>query len=482
MRGEIMGVRLRSAPMTLYRLTSSQIMELWEEAFSISRWISHPGNYLYFQMTLPYGDAQALKRAYNKVVETNDSLRLRLCQMSLAHFREGISDYRQINIFVYRLWLFRLRQYIADPVDVQLAIKHVADQSAFLSYLDQFRHVRQPLLNHSLASAELVQIGVDELALVARFHHVIMDGYSFKLLFEQLSTYYESYLDGIEPHPEIHSITRAFASDEQYLNSPRRARDIAYWKKIYATQPKFSLPAGHTPFTSSYRTVNRILDGRLYTSLVRLAESSGTGCSPYALLLIISAMTVYRLSGVTNFALYHMSHGRFDAESRLTIGCLINMVPIFFDLDPHQSFAEVIRTGTRNYLEALMHSRLSFNECIMLYLTKVIRRTLALNQAWMVLSSLDFEASVAHSHYQADTFGATNQPHQFFGGIMEIPGEGIHLYLRYQIVKHESEQIEKALDIFMDTVETVVNFPDSQLGSLLENHQRSEKKQDNPTR
>lgn len=323
-----------------------------------------------------------------------------------------------------------------------------------------------PLLGCQLYSAEIVRIGPADIALHARFHHLTIDGYSFKLLFEQLVTFYEQYQQGLEPQPPRYSITRYFQQDEQYRQSPRLTKDIAYWKRVFTKQPHFSFPAGRTPMTSHYLTVERSLTGARYQACCDLSARIGVGCSNYALLMFVAAMTVYRLSGRTNFAMFHMSHGRIDPAGKQTIGAMINMIPVFYNLAADRSFEQTIQACRTAYVESMMHSRLPFNELMKFYTYESIRHGFNANHAWIVFSSLEFEATVAQTAYQAATIGAKNQPHQFFNGIMEIPGERISLQVRYQTVKYNQRQVETYLDAYLDTFDRVVRQPEAPLSSL----------------
>lgn len=76
-----------------YKLTDAQVMLLWEEVFAKPGRSAIPTNILGFYLLIPQGDPTALSRAFNKVLETNDSLRLQLFRLDRRAARDNRTDY-----------------------------------------------------------------------------------------------------------------------------------------------------------------------------------------------------------------------------------------------------------------------------------------------------------------------------------------------------------------------------------------------------
>lgn len=466
---------MATTPGILHPLTDSQVMLLWEEAFTLSKKSAPESNILTYRMLIPEGNPDALEKAWNKLLETNDSLRIRLLRLP-RWSPETKGDYPTIRIAAYRLWLRGLRQEIAPYEPQSLTVTDLPDRAAFERFFNTFRDGSLMLLGGPLHYAELVRIADGTIALIARFHHVIIDGYSFKLLFERIAEAYESLLKGEEPNLTVRSVIPAFEESGRYLTSPRLEKDRTYWKDAYHTQPRFCFPAGRTPLNSTAFTVTQTIRDPLYHRAAELARTLGPGCSTYALLVFIAAFTIYRITGRTNFALHHMSHGRQDAAARETIGAMINMFPVFFDLNPGATFREELAKARNAYLEALFHGRLSFNDLLMYTFREALRNGFILNQAWMVLNNEDFAASVASTPYEAESFGARNQPHQFFCQLLENPGESLELSLRVQTKKYGEDQARDFLRLFLETLEAVLKDPDRPLSSLGNSGRKTNKK------
>lgn len=447
-----------------YPLTDAQVMLLWEEAFAPVSEAAPPCNVLHFYLKVPQGDRLALTRAYNKLIETNDSLRLRLFRLERPTLRQSLQHYRYVISLPFWRWIHRIRQYIEDYAYEELPLVQVADQAALAAYLGQVAQKGMRVVGDRLCHGELIAVGEENLILLLRFHHILADGFSSKLLYIRLTEYYLQYCQGIEPAPKSYSITRYLSEDQKYRQSTRFKDDFRFWKKAFHSQPQYSFPAGRTPTTSYLATYKISVDSELYQAAKALAAAHGS--SLYSLMMTIAAFTVYRLTGRTNFAIFHMSHGRLDVQGKQTIGNMINMLPVFFRFEPGQSCQRLIQDCGMNYLESLRHSRLPFNELVKFYARLAMLHGFIFNHAWFVMSSIDFAAAYAKLPFESGFIDAQNQPHQFFAEVDEIPGEQVFINLKYQIPKYTEAKIKEYLAVMVDTLRQVVADPEQPLTRL----------------
>jgi hypothetical protein len=61
---------------------------------------------------------------------------------------------------------------------------------------------------------------------------------------------------------------------------------------------------------------------------------------------------------------------------------------------------------------------------------------------------------------------ATNQPFQFYGMVLEVPGVKIDIRLRYQTRKFTADQITCFLQTFYEVMRQITINPDVQLSSI----------------
>lgn len=447
----------------LHPLSDSQLMVLWGGISSSVHSTSLPYSSLCFRMRVPDGNAPALEEAWWSVVAAYDSLRLRLTR--LPRTRETRKDYAFIGSFPYRRWLRGLRQYIAPHAPAPLPLLSLEGEEALEAFIGEFRTTQKPRLDSPLCDAVLIRMDDRSLVLLARFHHLVFDGYSFRLLYEGVSAAYEARLEGRDPALPVRSILPHLEHDREYRLSPRFSRDFAYWKKAFTSQPRFRFPAGWWKKGSSYGTVEAVLEEGTGRRLEELAARFGTGASVYSLLLANLGLTVYRLSGKDNFSLFHNSHGRIDADERRTIGAMMNSVPIFFGFDPKESLRDAVRSSLRTYMESLMHSRLSSNDMARFYWKESLRN-LQIEHIWMFVSSIEVDEASQGSPYEVGFYGDTTLYEQFFVGINLLPGHRVRLFLRYPVPRRSKADADRYLRIFLETLERLLEEGDSPLSSL----------------
>jgi non-ribosomal peptide synthetase component F len=211
--------------------------------------------------------------------------------------------------------------------------------------------------------------------------------------------------------------------------------------------------------TSPHANLFGSVTGPLYQACRSLAAESG--CSVYGLLMTITALTVYRLTGKDNFAIFTMSHGRHDRTDKQTIGDMINMMPVFYHLPVRLSFSQLIQACNMNYLEAMRHNRLPFNELIKFYPWVSIRHGFNFNHAWCVMSALESENSYCRPPLLPTFLPEQNQAHQFYVDVQETTGLKVDLLVRYQTVKYTRQRVARYLAILIDTLERVIREPDA---------------------
>lgn len=428
----------------LFRMLDSQSILLWSQIFTLEPRKVRESNILGFYICVRSGDADALERAYNKVIETNDSLRLRFCRAG------GL----------------KIRQYIDDFAYSALARRRLPDRRAFEDYLGQIGHNLIPMFGGQLTWAEIVTYGDGFTALVMRFHHLVMDGYSISLIFSRIAEAYEQYIQGIEPRPRQYSITRSFEQHEKYGKSAAHAEDRVFWRKCYNTQPRYSFPAGRRAPKGACAIREISVGGEMYRNLTAL--SSELCCSVQSLILSAAAYTVYRLTGKTNFCLCSLTHGRFDPDARRTVGCLMNVVPVFFNLDTDREFRASLQEEYMNFLETLKHGRLSISEQTPMSYKEPILHGFNFNHEWILVSAMEYGAAFSKSAYEAKMITATNQPYQFYAMVLEVPGERIDIRLRYQTHKFSSEQAGRFLQAFLDVMDRMTSSPGAKISSVRE--------------
>lgn len=421
---------------TLYPLSDSQKLLRWTEIFSLEPTKTREINIISFYIRVTKdADPDALEKALNHVIAVNDSLRLRIVR-------------------TWRGW----RQYIADPEFVHFPRMNVSGDAAFQEFLKNAYKFPVPWLGKSLVWARLVQIGAGDWALVMRMHHAVMDGYSIRLICQQLQAAYHCYLAGEAPADgKRYSILDFFKAEKKYSDSPQHEEDRKFWSYAYNHQRHYSFPAGHRSEFGACASANFSIEHDLYQRLSSLAQASS--CSLLSLLMSMVALTTYVATGKDNFALYSLTHGRHTFAQKKTVGCMMNTVPIFYDVDTNKPVSEQFSIWYMNYLDTLSHGRLTMGEQVPLSYKEPIKHFFNFNHGWMLFSPMEFGSFFEQADMEMEMLPMHNLSSQFYLSVLDVPGEHVRFSLDYQTHKFKQSTISKLTSQYLAVCQAVADDP-----------------------
>ena len=428
---------------TLYRLSAAQSLIRWAEMFSIEPRKTRENNILGMYVLVERdADADALERAFNHLIAQNDSLRLRAVKTS-----HGI------------------RQYIAD-VEYEhlnrLTVRDMAEFDDLTTRLSEFDEWGIGKYDCPLYCAKLVRIEENNgCALVMRFYHSLIDGYSVKLIFERIKAAYTEVAAGDEPSAPAkeYSILRHFETQKAYSESENHNDDRKFWCRAYNHQRKYSFPAGYRAHKGDCAALPIRIGGELYGKLSALAKECR--CSTQSLMMTIAAVTTYVVSGKENFCIYSMTHGRRDAVLKKTIGCMMNTVPVFYDIGvlENEPMHDVIRKAYAEALKCLTHGRLPMGEQVPLSYKEPIKHLFNFNHGWMLFSTMEYGAMKNGDNIRTSMLPVVNLPHQMYVAMFEN-SDGIMLRVNYQTRKFTEKKMKELADVYIKVCEMIADDTD----------------------
>lgn len=437
---------MKSKKVDRIELSSPQKSLLWNQSLTIEPAKAKQNNMISIVIKTKHEcRLDMLEKAFNKLIEVNDGLR-----------------------FVITKKLFKIYQQISEYQYVTLPIRKISGKNEIRDALNEFRKVSVPFFGGTMYRAELIDIGGEYGAIAMRFHHAIVDGYSIRLIIEQFTEYYESFCRGIEPKPKQTSILRWIEREKEYRKSKAYREDYKYWKHQFHHQPRYSLPVGRRCLHVEAGYMEIDISGETYYRLMELSKE--LSCTYYYILMYIAALTTWRLTKETNFSIYSLNHGRFDAISKKTIGAMMNLVPIFFNLNTSLSFKGMAGKGYMDYLNALKHARFPISHQIPLTFKESILHGFNFYHTWLIFSLMEHEGLLTQNKYRPYDiqFLRTNSllvPMYCF--LYNVPDEKVIIRLQYQKRKFKQEVIEKVLSTFVKTAELLLRENDKPINQLI---------------
>ena len=215
-----------------------------------------------------------------------------------------------------------------------------------------------------LIRARVVKVADNESLLILMTHHIVGDGWSSRILINELGIHYDAVLG--ERNDTLPALPITY-KDFAHWQSRQDWTDAAdYWRQQLANAPEqIPLPTDRpVPEKQSFRGahVHYPLPDDVLAGLHRLANQHKTTLSSVGMALF-SAM-LYRLTRQRDMVIGMGVAGRERVETEGLIGFFVNVLPIRMQLDDETDLGDLIRTTHTNITNALDRQDFPFDELV----------------------------------------------------------------------------------------------------------------------
>lgn len=343
------GRKIEQAPVSDgYELSSSQ-RRLW----ILSR--IEQGNLAYnipvFYRFVGKLNRKALEKSIQTLVRRHEILR--------TVFKQDASD----EIFQYVL---KAEDFLVgiDYLDLQDEKNEDALHQQIYQQLSQaFDFSEGPLFR-----IQLIQTAVDQHIFGFVIHHIISDGWSMKVLFEEFFTLYLSFCKGDEDQLKplnIHYKDYACWQQSQ-LKSGKLTPSKEYWLNRFKGElPVLELPSDFVrPAIKNYagKILTVVLEPSITQGLKKIAFARNATLF-MSLLAGVNAL-LFRYSNQTDIIVGTPIAGRPHVDLEQQIGFYVNLLAIRSQFEPHSSFAELVDRVKEELLFAYEHQSYPFDELV----------------------------------------------------------------------------------------------------------------------
>ena len=285
-----------------------------------------------YHVSLAYGidgplDVEFLRQSLTGVIARHDALRTRI----------DVVDQEPVQV-------------VAETPEADL---RVVDLTAYSEGAREAEAVRQgaraalepfDLQRGPLFRALLYSLGADAYVLVFITHHIISDGWSMKVMFDDLSKIYGMLTGGQRAELPPPRLQYSDFAEQQTGSYDRRAAlaDIDFWKRTLDGVADLNLPIDvveddipRYKGTSLLATVSRDqkhalrkLGASLYGTLFMVMQA-------------VLALLLHRLTGQNDLVLGSPTAGRDRIDDEETVGLFLNMIPLRTQLSGASTFREL---------------------------------------------------------------------------------------------------------------------------------------------
>ena len=256
-------------------------------------------------------------------------------------------------------------QKMAEDNTVKLAFYDLRDipplqQDKFIKELSTQEALRPfDLAKGPLLRAQIIRCNAYKHILLLTIHHIISDGWSVGILFQELATLYDA---SVSDKPAILANLPIQYTDyvrwqETWLAGERFEEQLSYWKnQLDDAPPLLELPTDRPrPATQSFHGTTHTFTFPKDTSAALVSLSQRKGVSLFMTLLAAFDTLLYRITGQTDLLVGTPIANRHRVEIEGLIGFFVNTLVLRVDLSQKPTFFDLLEQVRDVALDAYNH-------------------------------------------------------------------------------------------------------------------------------
>ncbi len=291
-----------------------------------------------------------------------------------------------------------------------------------------------------LCKVWLIRISANTFIWYSKLHHLIADGFSFQLLFNNVSTIYESLTSEAVVTEKTNSKDFAQHVEEEldYVNSEAFLKDQSYWISKYETFPQLAYNKQYEDATF-YDKEFQLLAGS-WQEIQNIAKQQNV--SVFHVLLASFSVVLSKFNFTEEINLGTPILNRLSRADRTIFGPFINLLPLQIQLKKEVSFLDLIKQIKKDVFTMYRHQRFQQAELIKalnykgnrLYDARISYESFEYQRTF---SSYDTEIVALSNHSEEDPISVHIMDYNMEGLIFrfDINGNYIPEYIADEFIK-----------------------------------------------
>lgn len=315
----------------------------------------------------------------------------------------------------------------------------------------------------------LVTLGVEEHILLVVLHHILSDGWSVGVFWQEFAQLYEGFVQG---RPSALAPLPIQFGDYAEWQRTQKAREIdsqlAYWKTQLAGAPALlELPTDRPrPAVQSFRGAQAtvMLPDTLRQSLQDLSRQEGV--TLFMTLLAAFKALLTRYTGQEDIVLGAPLAGRAEQETENLIGFFVNTLALRTDASGNPTFRELLRRTKATVLGAFSHQEVPFE-----HLVAELRpaRSLSYNPIFQTAFALQNESTselkIPGLTLSPVKIGSVTAKFDLFLSLCEVP-DGLRATIEYSTDLFDAATIQRLFTHYENLLRGIVAEPTARLSDL----------------
>ena len=263
---------------------------------------------------------------------------------------------------------------ISAGLDLQLAVTDLTTLRETERETEACRLIKEEALRpFELSRGPLIRIGLIRLSeqesiFLVTMHHIISDGWSIVLFFQELSALHRAFANGqTAPLAELSIQYADYAAwQREWLCGEVLERQLSYWKnQLSGELPVLELPTDRPrPAMQTYPGARAVLTLSRELSQALVALSQREGVTLFMTLLAAFKILLHRYTAQEDIIIGSPIANRPRAETEKLIGFFLNNLALRTDLSGDPSFRELLARVRKTALDAYANQDVPFEKII----------------------------------------------------------------------------------------------------------------------
>ena len=400
------------------------------------------------------------------LITLNDEVRLTQLEAALAYV---VKKHRVLQT-VFKTEGTETVQFLSDKVP---SIKQYTIQKDTLNdYID--KDIAKPFYLSNDLPLRLSCFKVDNKQhLLLIFHHIVFDGWSESLFFNELAEAYHAIINKLPLEQDANAIQFGDVAiwEEQHFDGKARKQCLQYWDKALVNVETLNLPLDKArPTTISYegKNITLTLNQQRCQTLQQLAQKLEV--SYFSLILSAFYLTLSKVANQNQVVMGVASEHRHDIETQSLIGFFVNTLPLSIDIAEHNKVSEFIANVHQQLTEAKSHQGLPLNDIIQ---QLKLPRDESRHPLFQVMCSMQEKSTLVENQYLAELTPQDIAPYERYTPakcdlslLLNKEDAATHCVFNYATALFNESTIIRIRDIFNGVLDAFVKHQDGMVNTL----------------
>jgi len=248
-------------------------------------------------------------------------------------------------------------------------LRHLQDPSAeSMKRSHELGSSPYDLATGPLLRAQLFQLASRSYHFAMHFHHIVVDGWSLHLFWNEIAALYDAETSSRPTlPPPLHIQYSDYATWQRtWMDSPAAQEQLDFWKKLLKDAPEeLELPTDR-PRPGMPSGQGNTIDFHIPTRTAETLNSLGreNGATPYMVFLTLTHILLSKYAGTSDIVTGSPVSGRTRPETDTLIGFFANTIAIRLKWDGDPSFTELLAQAREIVVEAQQNQELPFDRVV----------------------------------------------------------------------------------------------------------------------